>query len=56
MRCCCLDACCWGAITQKGLGFRVHVANNWVLGFRVIGIIVTVLGKYMIIRYLDPWG
>ena len=26
------------------------------LGFWVIGITVQVLGKYMIIRYLDPWG
>ena len=26
------------------------------LGFGVIGIIVQVLGKYMIIRYLDPQG
>ena len=30
---------------------RVHVPNNWVLGFRVIAIIVQVFGKY---RYLDP--
>ena len=33
---------------------RVHVPNNLVLGFWVIVIIVQVLGKYMIIRYLDP--
>ena len=33
---------------------RVHVPNNWVLGIWVIVIIVMVLGKYMIIRYLDP--
>ena len=32
----------------------VQVPNNWVLGFWVIVIIVQVLGKYMIIRYLDP--
>ena len=31
---------------------RVHVANNLVLGIWVIVIIVQVLGKYMIIRYL----
>ena len=37
-----------------GLGFRVHVPNNLVLGIWVIGIIVQVLGKYMIIGYLDP--
>ena len=34
---------------------RVHVPNNWVLGIWVILIIVQVLGKYMIIRYLDPY-
>ena len=33
---------------------RVHVPNNWVLGFWVIVITVQVLGKYMYIRYLDP--
>ena len=33
---------------------RVHVPNNEVLGFWVIVIIVQVLGKYMIIMYLDP--
>ena len=32
---------------------RVQVPKNWVLGFWVIVIIVQVLGKYMIIRYLD---
>ena len=31
----------------------VQVPNNWVLGIWVIVIIVLVLGKYMIIRYLD---
>ena len=36
------------------LTLRVHVPNNWVLGFWVIVIIVQALGKYMIIRYLDP--
>ena len=35
---------------------RVQVPNNWVLGFWVIVIIVQVLGKYMIFRYLDPLG
>ena len=35
---------------------RVHVPNNSVLGSRVIVIIVQVLGKYMIIRHLDPEG
>ena len=33
---------------------RVQVPKNWVLGIWVIVIIVQVLGKYMIIRYLDP--
>ena len=33
---------------------RVHVLNNQVLGIWVLLIIVQVLGKYMIIRYLDP--
>ena len=33
---------------------RVQVPNNLVLGFWVIVIIVQVLGKYMIIGYLDP--
>ena len=33
---------------------RVHVPNAYVLGIWVIVIIVQVLGKYMIIRYLDP--
>ena len=40
-----------GVLTQ-----RVHVPNNEVLGFWVIVVIVQVLGKYMIIRYLDPEG
>ena len=39
---------------DKVLGFRVQVPNNWVLGFWVIVIMVQVLGKYMIIKYLDP--
>ena len=33
---------------------RVHVPNNWVLGIWIMVIIDLVLGKYMIIRYLDP--
>ena len=33
---------------------RVQVPNNEVLGFWVIMILVQVLGKYMIFRYLDP--
>ena len=33
---------------------RVHVPNNWVLGGLLMGIVVQVLGKYMIIGYLDP--
>ena len=38
-----------GYITQ-----RVRVPNNLVLGFWVIVIIIQVLGKYMVISYLDP--
>ena len=34
--------------TLKGLGFKV------ILGFWVIVVLVQVLGKYMILRYLDP--
>ena len=46
-------------IVVLGLGLlvvtlRVQVANNYVLGFRVIVIVVQVLGEYMIIGYLDP--
>ena len=33
----------------KGLGFRVQVPNNLVLRFRVIVMLIQVLGKYMII-------
>ena len=33
---------------------RVYVLNDWVLGSWIIVIIVQVLGKYMIIGYLDP--
>ena len=33
---------------------RVQGPNNLVLGFREIILLVLVLGKYMIIRYLDP--
>ena len=33
---------------------RVHVPNNQVLGIWVPVILVQVLGKYIIIGYLDP--
>ena len=33
---------------------RVQVPSNQVLGFRVIGILVQVLSKYMIIMYMGP--
>ena len=36
------------------LTLRVHVPNNWVLRVLVIVVVVQILGKYMIIRYLDP--
>ena len=42
--------------TSFPLTQRVQVPNNWVLEFWVIGIVVQALGKYMIIRYLDPQG
>ena len=38
------------------LSLRVHVPNIWLLRVLVIVIIVQVLGKYMIIEYLDPLG
>ena len=34
----------------------VHVANNYVLGIWVRVLVVQVLGKYVIIRYLDAYG
>ena len=37
-----------------GLTQRVHVPNIWVFWCWGIVIIGQVLGKYMIIRYLDP--
>ena len=40
--------------SRPGLPQRVHVPNIWVVGFWVIVIMVQVLGRYMIIRYLDP--
>ena len=39
---------------QQAPTLRVHVPNNWVLRVWAIVIVVQVLGKYMIIRYLDP--
>ena len=45
----------WLDVLKLGtLSLRVHVPNNWVLRIWVIVIIVLVLGKYMIIWYLDP--
>ena len=38
----------------QGFSLRVHVLKNWVLRVLVIVNIVHHLGKYMIIRYLDP--
>ena len=35
------------------LSLRVQVPNNLILGFWVIVIVVQILGKYMILRYLD---
>ena len=39
-----------------GITQRVHVPNNLVLGLWVIVIIAQVLGKYMMMGYLDPSG
>ena len=36
-----------------GIPLRVHVPNNKIFGFWVIVIIVQVLGRYMVIEYLD---
>ena len=36
-----------------GSGFRVHVRNNWLVRVLAIVILVQVLGKYLIIEYLD---
>ena len=41
-------------LDKSSITQRVQVPNNWVLGFWVIVIIVQVLGRYMIIGYLDP--
>ena len=43
-------------LASCSLALRVHVPNNWVLGFWVVMVIVQVLGQYMIIGYLDPQG
>ena len=39
---------------HRGLFPEGQVPNNQVPGFGVIVIIVQVMGKYMISRYLDP--
>ena len=50
----------WGRTDGKAphllevLTLRVQVPNNLVLGLWVIVIIIQVLGKYMIIGYMDP--
>ena len=38
----------------KALSLRVRVPNSWVPGLGLIVFIMQVLGKYMVIRYLDP--
>ena len=43
-----------GLVVQNLMSQRVQVPNNLVLGFWVIVILVQGLGKYVIIRYLDP--
>ena len=49
---------CWATYDDLKwfISQRVHVHNNLVLGIWVIVIIVQVLGKYMIIGYVDPQG
>ena len=44
--------CCM--LFWAGITLRVHVPNIWVLGFWVIVVVEKVVGKYMIIRCLDP--
>ena len=39
--------------SDSSLTQRVQVPNNLLLGFRVLVIIVQVLGKYIVIGYLD---
>ena len=41
-------------LSMQWQALRVHVLSIWVLRALVIVVIVQVLGKYMIIRYLDP--
>ena len=45
---------CQGSAFQLEETQRVHVPNNWELRFWVRVIMVQVLGKSMIIGYLDP--
>ena len=45
-----------GACPRIAYSQRVQVANNSLLECRVLVVIVQVLGKYMIIRYFDPFG
>ena len=40
-------------IGSRVQGLRVQVTNNLVLGFWVALITVQVLGRYVIVRYLD---
>ena len=42
------------SLGSRNISQRVQVLNNLVLEFLVIVILGQVLGKYMIIRYLDP--
>ena len=41
-------------ISMKGRTPRVQVPNDWVLGILAVEIVVQILGKYMIIKHLDP--
>ena len=46
----------YAPVIRKPYSQRVQVPNDYVLGFRIIVVIVQVLGKYMIIWYSDPFG
>ena len=54
-----MDKVAWPPVLgfrAEDVALRVHVPNHWVLRVLVIVIVVKVLGRYMIIRYLDPEG
>ena len=50
----CLGPLKWVYGDKSGLGFRVQVPNDQLLGTWVIVIMIQISGKYLIIEYLDP--